>query len=681
MKIERVEIRNFLTFGDPGVALEAIPPIMVIVGPNGAGKTNFLRAIEFVGDVFSGKIRSAENYVHRYDARRMPSLTIDVSLSPDEIEILADLLLASVKAEVRFGGRNDIDTNAAQRLAREFLSRARPAFVKLFERRLRFCVRGRENRSDPIDYYVEILELARPLFLTGNGLATTASRLSSYTTVNLGEEAVAALEAGQQGVIAQGAARKPVDEAVYEAVASSLDLTWVLSRLEPKESYQVMLSSLGFDLNNYENMTGGSALDVLRLRTFLADRGFGDRGIGLRSLAGLIFQSATVRLSDARSAPQRILIPPLYSIPIAASPVDGSNVPNMLFRMKNSAVLAERARYHQLAEIYEEFTGYGIDVVVEAWPATAEEAPTPLFVEEGRLVIKPPTPLDPTQVASLRWTNEWIEFSSDAVAAGLVELLVPFLLVLGRTGSIVLLDEPALNLHPVKQRDLLNLIAEAAKSLDNQIVIVSHSDAFVIPRDALGLLRFSSASGATEIFRLTAANDSDTRRVIRDLERSPQLARALFSDRVLLVEGGSEAAALPEWFRVLSGGVDLARAGVEVIDAGGQESFDGFVRVLRAWGVPFRIIADQKAQEAIANFAEVAALYPYDDFSILLETECPAEVRETALREVKSRSGLKAPAVAREVALNSPPPISVKALWESLGDFLKPPEPPSGPPA
>ncbi len=284
---------------------------------------------------------------------------------------------------------------------------------------------------------------------------------------------------------------------------------------------------------------------------------------------------------------------------------------------------------------------------------------------------------DPVQVASLRWSNEWIEFSSEAVAAGLLELLLPFLLVLGRTQSVILLDEPALNLHPVKQRDLLSLISEAATTLGNQVFIVSHSDAFVIPREALSLLRFSSATGETQVFRLGTLIESDSRRVIRDLERTPQLTRALFSEKVLLVEGGSEAAALPEWFRVLSDGVDLARSGVEVIDAGGQQSFDGFVRVLTAWGIPFRIIADQKAKEAVAEYASSAHLYPYDDFSELLEKECAPLVLEAALREVRSRNGLRAPAVAREVALNSPPPASIMAMWTQLTGFVRPAAPPS----
>lgn len=677
MKIERVEARNFLTFGDPGILLEGIPQRTVIVGPNGAGKTNFLRAIEFVGDVFTGRIKTAQPFVHRYDTARIPSVRVDISLARDEIEVLADLLLASIKGDLRFGGKNDVDTNVAQRIARELLNRARPTFVELFSRKLQFCVRGREDQSDPLDYFVEMLGLPTPLFLTSNGLSTTSARAMGWGSVNLGEEVVQELEARQPGIIALGDKQKPVDEKDSDEFASSLNLDWFLTKMQPKGPYPVILSTFGFEIENYENRTGGSALDVLRLRTFLADAGYTLRGIGLRDLAGLVFQSSTVRLSDARSTPERTKIPPIYSIPIAASPVDGSTVPNVLYRLKNSVIPAERARFEELVEVYRRFTGHGINVVVESWPAQPESGPLPLFVLDGKVVTRSSPMPDPVQVASLRWSNEWIEFSSEAVAAGLLELLLPFLLVLGRTQSVILLDEPALNLHPVKQRDLLSLISEAATTLGNQVFIVSHSDAFVIPREALSLLRFSSATGETQVFRLGTLIESDSRRVIRDLERTPQLTRALFSEKVLLVEGGSEAAALPEWFRVLSDGVDLARSGVEVIDAGGQQSFDGFVRVLTAWGIPFRIIADQKAKEAVAEYASSAHLYPYDDFSELLEKECAPLVLEAALREVRSRNGLRAPAVAREVALNSPPPASIMAMWTQLTGFVRPVAPPS----
>jgi len=61
------------------------------------------------------------------------------------------------------------------------------------------------------------------------------------------------------------------------------------------------------------------------------------------------------------------------------------------------------------------------------------------------------------------------------VGSGIFEVLSILAVVIGSEGKVVLLDEPALHLHPVYQKKLLKVFDELNKNGNNQIIIITHS--------------------------------------------------------------------------------------------------------------------------------------------------------------------------------------------------------------
>ncbi|MGB6500837.1 MAG: AAA family ATPase [Thermoplasmata archaeon] len=671
MKITRIEAQNFLSIGVPGLLLPDLEDYTIIVGPNASGKTTLFRALEFVGGVFTRTVLTPEPFRHNFDPAAEPILKIGVKFSEEERVLLADLAVAAAKTEARFASKPDIDNNVAREIAGELLHYLRGPFAELFSEKTYFHVRGQDKRMNPLNYFIEFVTTDGSIFLTHNGLTRSNLLVTGWQQINLGEALVKELEAIYPGILGIGAAKKPLTVAQMSDFGEKVGIGWLLARFHSNDPYPAIMSSLGVNFNQYDGQPGTAGSDIAKIRTYLERRSYALGGIDLINLAAQIFQYSLARLSDARSAPTSNPLPPISKIDPETSLVDGSSVADSLFRLKNSPLPAERGRFRILAEAFREFFNFDVDVVVETHSVqpgaiTSSSGALPLAWVDGKVAVQPePKPVD-VNVASLRWSDEKTEFPLGVAAAGLYEALLVLFTAICRENSIVLLDEPALNLHPTKQRALVDLISKVSPELGNQVFLVTHSPNLVNAREGLSVIRFDSKGGDTVTYRLLPTADETADRVIRTLERFPRLVAALFAKKVVLVEGGGEEAALPVWFEKLESGSDLPSRGIEFIDVGGVKGFDAHVRVLQAWGVPYRIVADGGSSIVLTKFPGVSHSFPQADFGVLLDTECHEDY-VAVVAEVLVRKPGHSPVIAREVAFRCAPPPTVVGIW----DFLK----------
>ena len=129
----------------------------------------------------------------------------------------------------------------------------------------------------------------------------------------------------------------------------------------------------------------------------------------------------------------------------------------------------------------------------------------------------------------------------EAQSSGLTQLTLfafSLLAINQRPGSILLVDEPELSLHPQPQKALLR----ALQQLPNQCLLASHSASLLDRADARYLVRLYRDGGKVKAARASKLTAPEAARLARFT--TSENAEAFFARAVILVEGQSDKYAL-----------------------------------------------------------------------------------------------------------------------------------------
>ena len=134
-------------------------------------------------------------------------------------------------------------------------------------------------------------------------------------------------------------------------------------------------------------------------------------------------------------------------------------------------------------------------------------------------------------------------YTIEFAAAGIIELLIIFTTVIGQKDKVLLLDEPALNLHSILQKRILTIINHAVIKNHNQVILITHSPFLLNPNTFNHAWKFTSTKNGTQILNLKDIVNSMTLdekgRTITRLHNS-EIRSILFQHGVILVEGPSD---------------------------------------------------------------------------------------------------------------------------------------------
>lgn len=676
MKIRSMRLRNFLGYGDPGLVFDPIGEREVIVGANGSGKSNFLRAVEFAGKALRYEIPDGRAYVHRGDWERSLFVEIGVEFESVDNQAFATSLAYGVTSEMsQTNPEWSVPQSTLNRLVRSALT-VKPRFFDRFlaTHRTYIVIASLAGLGQQLLPRVEFRSEQGSLYLGRQGILTTASQeLSGWGGFDLQREILVQVAERDPEALKS----RPLDLTRVAGVITDVAREWtpeeLVSRLHRGEVLPLALRLEPTPMSvDRPDMDGGDPA-LIQLRTQAADRGHEGQNLGLYDLINLTYNGSFISLSDSRSRPEAI---PLEDIGVPAGydpTVTGNSLPLLLFFLKNGFDPRWRAKYGALQRAFKELTGLGFDVALHSVP---ESPPAPESLV-GRTSVNTVQGIDSDYVPQnvrryphIVFEEEGYSFLIDFAASGYFEVLLVLATSMGPSESVVLLDEPVLNLHPSKQRELYAFLTKQADALRNQLLIVTHSGSLVSPDDLARAVRMEREGGVSRMRRLESHDTWQTAQTVKELDRSPRLLESLFSRGVVLVEGGAEAAALPIWFEKCPGGNMVPASGILFLDAGGDTHFGALTRILKAWGIPYRIIADDSARDRVKELGDFAKTYPFADFSDLLRTYFRDQLPHV-VTEVGSSGGDKDPAVARVLASSSDPPTSIVDLWDWVKPFLK----------
>jgi len=176
-------------------------------------------------------------------------------------------------------------------------------------------------------------------------------------------------------------------------------------------------------------------------------------------------------------------------------------------------------------------------------------------------------------------------------------------------GIILVIEEPEAHLHPLAQQWLARRLRKrCADGL--QLIITTHSPAFVSVEGLEGLVLVYKEGGATRIRQLTrqdlvrkcvelgvpaARINEDNILPFYAANATNELLSGFFARAVVLVEGQTEALALPVLLQRV--GLDTEKEGVAILSVGGKGNLAKWYRLYSAYEIPCYVIFDNDATD------------------------------------------------------------------------------------
>ena len=176
-------------------------------------------------------------------------------------------------------------------------------------------------------------------------------------------------------------------------------------------------------------------------------------------------------------------------------------------------------------------------------------------------------------------------------------------------GILLAIEEPEAHLHPLAQQWLAKAIYQMAKD-GLQIIITTHSPAFVNVLGLEGVVLVRKLDGATVVKQLTAQeladyciehgahpNRTNAQTILPFYAASAtqEILSGLFAKKVVLVEGPTEAIALPIYLSKV--GLNVTKKGIAIIPVMGKGNLAKWWRFFTAYEIPTFLIFDNDASD------------------------------------------------------------------------------------
>ncbi len=175
-------------------------------------------------------------------------------------------------------------------------------------------------------------------------------------------------------------------------------------------------------------------------------------------------------------------------------------------------------------------------------------------------------------------------------------------LAAAETGTLLLVDEPEISLHPQSQRALMRSL----RSLDGQTIVATHSSNLLDRADPRTVLRLKRVATGVKVVSPSTLTDDVARRLAR--HTSPQTAEAFFARAVILVEGPADQYALEALAQ--RRGRNLDAEGISIVPIGGANTIGTYLQLFGPSGfdIPLAGLCDQDKEPVFSKALEAAGL-------------------------------------------------------------------------
>jgi ABC-type branched-subunit amino acid transport system ATPase component len=617
MKLGALRVENLLSFDQFDLSFDGA--LTVLVGPNGSGKTNVIRVLDLVtkaldwvdarwaeGTAGNAAQLLLDSYAEAryYDAApdQPARVHLDVEFtSPQERELMTAFLQAALLSTVLSelaGGEPPAELVAwAATATEEELSSLYSGTIVLehsgvaqatWDVAYEFC-------HDHVSYRWVLAGAP-----TWGGIMRTDAHAQGMSATVQSERLLSLLFGSGATSTSPPTLPKPLQPFQFATICPASN------KLVPLV-VQTGTTNFGIDQGPYQRfaqlariptwpMTPGRAYTPARvLRLLLND--------------ALIMLGEQFRGVGIGGAPMRP--PGLYAWQELAAPTPRRELhalPLRLFALKNGDQAARQA-FEQIRQTFQILApGRSFEIRFEATAQhatpTASQQPSlaPVARALGADSATEQLPSLGAAVTVLILDERGRELPIVQVGAGTWEALVLAEAITNSEHHTIILDEPALNLHPTWQHVLRSQLRRTTA----QIAVVTHS-ADLVPMgdqaDLLRVVRLENERGATRAHRLPPTLDAKvSARISRVFTLSGDARALLFARAAVLVEGETELGALPGWFVAAAHHRDLKTP--DELDlgfhcVGGDQHFQPVLTLLHSLGIPWALICDGAVMDTV----------------------------------------------------------------------------------
>ena len=329
---------------------------------------------------------------------------------------------------------------------------------------------------------------------------------------------------------------------------------------------------------------------------------------------------------------------------------DGSNLVQFLFSMKNSPQQNARNKFSEIKNKFHNiFQTNNLDFDV-----LLQYTFDPKYDNLERSNFPKP------KIPAIMIVDTKLErqFPIDQVGSGILEVIYLLTLAHGVSNSVILLDEPSVNLHPNLMKLLTRSLQNSANS--NQFLVITHSpeltshEIFEEKSDILYLRKMDQHTVVKKLDGETETWFNEKRHRLRH-----QLdTRIFFSKCVIFTEGDSDRNLLTEISNFLeshSKDVDITRNDIIITQVAGKNNFAKYEKLMANFEIPYLIIADSDAKDLFDSSGTISKNDVCLDGPVLV-IECGnledlmEHIDPDAYSEAERENGRSKPAIAYSFA-------------------------------
>lgn len=611
MEITGIRLENFLSVKDKQSI--DFDEFSTIVGPNDSGKTNLFRAIAFVGDVLDREKTLSNSYYYNGDYEKTFRVEIDVKFSPNEKETIYNFLMCSSYLRDPSRKSNE-DQETSRKLNMGIVKNNGKRFFQNFIESLTIILVGTGQEQYRIEPTFKIKKNGEIINIIQSGqMSLYEDRRDTKASYSLGsllfdeyrskhEAKVSKLLTNSEENISSGKMR----------IGEAFD--YILQKLRNKEQSIVYFDSV--QINEFESRLRVIPVEAKRLRKFLFEQGNEEYGLTFEKLISIIYNNSIIRTSNIRTQPHALLNDRnKLKLVERLRDFSGKDLALVLFDLKNSNDYKHRKMFVDIKIAFDDIfnnTTFDVGVISKSIQQTnSERRMIPRREVTNIDTFHDPNTMFPVvqdvnrEIVNhelfIQITRGKLTTSLDNSAAGIFDALYVLTCILGQKHKCILLDEPALNLHPNLQKKILNHISKTIQDNNNQVILVTHSPYLVNAQNMESIWRVIRESGVTKIINIKKSlldiPEANRKKLMIRFSNS-EVRSLLFSKGVILVEGTSDKIVLERLDQKLSqedSGPKLDENEWTVVDIGGKEHLQAFLTLVNLLRISYVGIVDNDA--------------------------------------------------------------------------------------